>query len=144
MNIAVSSLFIMFSYSFSLQFKQKPSVILLDCSKLQLGRGRLDDSVTAFRRRLEIFRQSSLPMLKAMDNIGRLTIVSSITLVHKWKCIIPFLSCIYRLCRYIFQIQKQHLKRYNFLILNALQYVISYIFWYFTCVNDTICLLTGK
>ncbi|KRT85301.1 hypothetical protein AMK59_2242, partial [Oryctes borbonicus] len=63
---------------FESEFKQKPTVILLDCSKLQLGRGRLDDSVTAFRRRLEIFRQSSLPMLKAMDNIGRLTIVSNI------------------------------------------------------------------
>lgn len=62
---------------FCFQFKQKPTIILLDCSKLQLGRGRLDDSVSAFRRRLEIFRQSSLPMLKAMDNIGRLTIVST-------------------------------------------------------------------
>ncbi|KAF2884767.1 hypothetical protein ILUMI_21374, partial [Ignelater luminosus] len=64
---------------FEAKFKQRPTVILLDCSKLQLGRGRLDDSVTAFRRRLEIFRQSSLPMLKAMDNIGRLTIVDGDT-----------------------------------------------------------------
>ncbi|RZC14242.1 adenylate kinase isoenzyme 5, partial [Asbolus verrucosus] len=64
---------------FEAKFKQKPTIILLDCSKLQLGRGRLDDSVTAFRRRLEIFRQSSLPMLKTMDNIGRLTIVDGDT-----------------------------------------------------------------
>ncbi|XP_060518080.1 adenylate kinase isoenzyme 5 [Cylas formicarius] len=64
---------------FETKFRQKPTVILLDCSKLQLGKGRLDDSVTAFRRRLEIFRQSSLPMLKAMDNIGRLTIVDGDT-----------------------------------------------------------------
>ncbi|KAJ8920692.1 hypothetical protein NQ315_004831, partial [Exocentrus adspersus] len=64
---------------FENKFKQKPTLILLDCSKLQLGRGRLDDSVTAFRRRLEIFRQASLPMLKAMDNIGRLTIVDGDT-----------------------------------------------------------------
>ncbi|XP_072388705.1 uncharacterized protein [Diabrotica undecimpunctata] len=64
---------------FEARYKQKPSVILLDCSKLQLGRGRLDDSVTAFRRRLEIFRQSSLPMLRAMDSIGRLTIVDGDT-----------------------------------------------------------------
>ncbi|XP_015835599.1 adenylate kinase isoenzyme 5 isoform X1 [Tribolium castaneum] len=64
---------------FEAKFKQKPSIVLLDCSKLQLGRGRLDDSVTAFRRRLEIFRQSSLPMLKTMDNIGRLTIVDGDT-----------------------------------------------------------------
>lgn len=60
---------------FVLQYKQKPTIILLDCSKLQLGKGQLDDSVTAFRRRLEIFRESTLPMLKTMDNIGRLTIV---------------------------------------------------------------------
>ncbi|KAG5882983.1 hypothetical protein JTB14_004323 [Gonioctena quinquepunctata] len=64
---------------FETKFKQKPTMILLDCSKLQLGRGRLDDSVTAFRRRLEIFRKSSLPMLKAMDNIGRLSIVDGDT-----------------------------------------------------------------
>ncbi|XP_050516739.1 uncharacterized protein LOC114324154 [Diabrotica virgifera virgifera] len=64
---------------FEARYKQKPAVILLDCSKLQLGRGRLDDSVTAFRRRLEIFRQSSLPMLRAMDSIGRLTIVDGDT-----------------------------------------------------------------
>lgn len=67
------------------QFKQKPTIILLDCSKLQLGRGRLDDSVTAFRRRLEIFRQASLPMLKAMDNIGRLTIVN---MIWTLKCLV--------------------------------------------------------
>ncbi|XP_045471426.1 adenylate kinase isoenzyme 5 [Harmonia axyridis] len=64
---------------FEAKFKQKPTMVLLDCSKLQLGRGRLDDSVTAFRRRLEIFRQSSLPMLKTMDQIGRLTIVDGDT-----------------------------------------------------------------
>ncbi|XP_049821825.1 adenylate kinase isoenzyme 5 isoform X2 [Aethina tumida] len=64
---------------FENKYKQKPTIILLDCSKLQFGRGRLDDSVTAFRRRLEIFRQASLPMLKAMDNIGRLTIVDGDT-----------------------------------------------------------------
>ncbi|KAK9879399.1 hypothetical protein WA026_006466 [Henosepilachna vigintioctopunctata] len=64
---------------FEAKFKQKPTIVLLDCSKLQLGRGRLDDSVTAFRRRLEIFRQSSLPMLKTMDQIGRLTIVDGDT-----------------------------------------------------------------
>nr|CAI5837981.1 unnamed protein product [Callosobruchus analis] len=64
---------------FEAKYEQKPTIILLDCSKLQLGRGRLDDSVTAFRRRLEIFRKSSLPMLKAMDNVGRLTIVDGDT-----------------------------------------------------------------
>lgn len=59
-----------------LQYNQKPPIILLDCSKLQLGRGRLDDSVSAFRRRLELFRELTLPMLKSIDSGGRLTIVS--------------------------------------------------------------------
>lgn len=59
-----------------LQYNQKPPIILLDCSKLQLGRGRLDDTVSSFRRRLELFRELTLPMLKAMDADGRLTIVS--------------------------------------------------------------------
>jgi hypothetical protein len=61
------------------QFKQQPIVILLDCSKLQLGRGRLDDSVAAFRRRLELFRELSLPMLKTLDSENRLTIVDGDT-----------------------------------------------------------------
>ena len=61
------------------QFNQHPIVILLDCSKLQLGRGRLDDSVAAFRRRLELFRELSLPMLKTLDNENRLTIVDGDT-----------------------------------------------------------------
>ncbi|XP_018336162.1 adenylate kinase isoenzyme 5 isoform X2 [Agrilus planipennis] len=64
---------------FEEKFGQKPTLILLDCSKLQLGRGRLDDSVTAFRRRLEIFRQFSLPMLRSLDSVGRLTIVDGDT-----------------------------------------------------------------
>ena len=61
------------------QFKQQPIVVLLDCSKLQLGRGRLDDSVAAFRRRLELFRELSLPMLKTLDTENRLSIVDGDT-----------------------------------------------------------------
>lgn len=62
-----------------LQYKQKPPIILLDCSKLQLGRGRLDDTVASFRRRLELFREQTLPLLKQMDAGGRLTIVDGDT-----------------------------------------------------------------
>ena len=51
-------------------------MVLLDCSKLQLGRGRRDDSVAAFRRRLEVFRELSLPMLKSLDQQHRLIIVN--------------------------------------------------------------------
>uniref|UniRef100_A0A182K1R9 Adenylate kinase isoenzyme 5 n=1 Tax=Anopheles christyi TaxID=43041 RepID=A0A182K1R9_9DIPT len=60
---------------FERKYNQKPPIILLDCSKLQLGRGRLDDTVSSFRRRLELFRELTLPMLKEMDTAGRLTIV---------------------------------------------------------------------
>lgn len=63
------------------QFGQQPPLVLLDCSKLQLGRGRLDDNVSAFRKRLELFREISLPMLKALDNENRLTIVSIIQFI---------------------------------------------------------------
>lgn len=63
------------------QFGQQPPLVLLDCSKLQLGRGRLDDNVSAFRKRLELFREVSLPMLKALDNENRLTIVSTIQFI---------------------------------------------------------------
>ncbi|XP_053696268.1 adenylate kinase isoenzyme 5 [Sabethes cyaneus] len=64
---------------FEKEYNQKPPIILLDCSKLQLGRGRLDDTVSSFRRRLELFRELTLPMLKEMDTAGRLTIVDGDT-----------------------------------------------------------------
>ncbi|VVC93173.1 unnamed protein product [Leptidea sinapis] len=54
------------------EFHSQPRMVLLDCSKLQLGRGRRDDSVAAFRRRLEVFRELSLPMLKNLDQDHRL------------------------------------------------------------------------
>ncbi|XP_014253502.1 adenylate kinase isoenzyme 5 isoform X2 [Cimex lectularius] len=60
---------------FEEKYKQQPKVVLLDCSKLQLGRGRVDDSVSAFRKRLEVFREQTLPMLKTLDEEGRLQIV---------------------------------------------------------------------
>ncbi|XP_017759986.1 PREDICTED: adenylate kinase isoenzyme 5 [Eufriesea mexicana] len=64
---------------FENKFGQQPPLVLLDCSKLQLGRGRLDDNVSAFRKRLELFREVSLPMLKALDNENRLTIIDGDT-----------------------------------------------------------------
>ncbi|XP_021702934.1 uncharacterized protein LOC5571857 isoform X3 [Aedes aegypti] len=64
---------------FEQKYHQSPPIILLDCSKLQLGRGRLDDTVSSFRRRLELFRELTLPMLKEMDTAGRLTIVDGDT-----------------------------------------------------------------
>ncbi|XP_037051697.1 adenylate kinase isoenzyme 5 isoform X3 [Bradysia coprophila] len=64
---------------FEVKYKQKPPIVLLDCSKLQLGRGRIDDTVSSFRRRLELFRELTLPMLKIMDADGRLTIVDGDT-----------------------------------------------------------------
>ncbi|XP_025198830.1 adenylate kinase isoenzyme 5 [Melanaphis sacchari] len=64
---------------FEKKYAQRPKLILLDCSKLQLGRGRLDDSVSAFRRRLQSFREQTLPMLKALDKDNRLTVVDGNT-----------------------------------------------------------------
>ncbi|CAH2234718.1 jg4704 [Pararge aegeria aegeria] len=64
---------------FENEFQIEPRMVLLDCSKLQLGRGRRDDSVAAFRRRLEVFRELSLPMLKSLDQQHRLVIVDGDT-----------------------------------------------------------------
>ncbi|XP_060801370.1 adenylate kinase isoenzyme 5 [Amyelois transitella] len=64
---------------FQKEFRVQPRMVLLDCSKLQLGRGRRDDSVAAFRRRLEVFRELSLPMLKNLDQQHRLVIVDGDT-----------------------------------------------------------------
>ncbi|XP_037897499.1 adenylate kinase isoenzyme 5 isoform X3 [Glossina fuscipes] len=61
------------------KYKQRPPMVLLDCSKLQLGRGRIDDTVSSFRRRLELFREQTLPMLKIMDNSSRLQIIDGDT-----------------------------------------------------------------
>ncbi|KAG8334577.1 hypothetical protein J6590_087066 [Homalodisca vitripennis] len=66
-------------HKFEDKFNQQPKLILLDCSKLQLGRGRLDDSIAAFRKRLELFREMTLPMLKTLDNESRLSIVDGDT-----------------------------------------------------------------
>ncbi|XP_052851693.1 adenylate kinase isoenzyme 5 isoform X2 [Drosophila gunungcola] len=64
---------------FENKYKQRPPIILLDCSKLQLGRGRIDDTVSSFRRRLELFREQTLPMLKILDTSNRLQIVDGDT-----------------------------------------------------------------
>ncbi len=56
--------------------------MLIDCSELELGRnlgkrrGRLDDNVEAYKRRLELYRELTLPMLKTLDEQNRLKIVS--------------------------------------------------------------------
>lgn len=78
-------------YVLIFQYNQIPPVVLLDCSKLQLGRGRLDDSVSSFRRRLELFRELTLPMLKSMDADGHLTIVSFS--LQYFMTFIRFLMC---------------------------------------------------
>ncbi|KAG7210684.1 hypothetical protein KM043_012188 [Ampulex compressa] len=82
---------------FENKFGQEPPLVLLDCSKLQLGRGRLDDSVSAFRKRLELFREVSLPMLKALDGENRLTIVDGDTDVPSVQQ--DFAAALYQLMR---------------------------------------------
>ena len=60
----------------------KPPCVLIDCSELELGRnlgtrtGRIDDSIDAYKRRLELYRELTLPMLKTFDEQNRLKIVS--------------------------------------------------------------------
>ena len=54
-------------------------MLLLDVSKMQPSRGRLYDGIEAFERRLQLFRELSLPMLKTLDTEGRLTIVDGDT-----------------------------------------------------------------
>jgi adenylate kinase family enzyme len=55
---------------------------LFDCSELELGRSlgqrhkRIDDHFDAFKRRLELYRELTLPMLKSLDEQNRLKIVS--------------------------------------------------------------------
>ena len=54
-------------------------MLLLDVSKQQVSRGRLYDGAEAFERRLELFRELALPMLKSLDSEGRLSIVDGDT-----------------------------------------------------------------
>ncbi|XP_024884499.1 adenylate kinase isoenzyme 5 [Temnothorax curvispinosus] len=82
---------------FQSKFGQEPPLVLLDCSKLQLGRGRLDDSVSAFRKRLELFREVSLPMLKTLDSDSRLIIVDGDTDVPSVQQ--DFAAALYQLMR---------------------------------------------
>ncbi|XP_015114816.1 adenylate kinase isoenzyme 5 [Diachasma alloeum] len=82
---------------FESKFGQEPPLILLDCSKLQLGRGKLDDSVPAFRKRLEIFREVTLPMLKTLDNDNRLRTIDGDTDVPSVQQ--EFAAAIYELMR---------------------------------------------
>ena len=61
--------------------QQRPKAILIDCSELELGRnlgqrrGRPDDNLEAYKRRLQHYREHCLPMLKALDEQQRLKIV---------------------------------------------------------------------
>lgn len=63
------------------QPQQRPKAILIDCSELELGRnlgqrrGRPDDNLEAYKRRLQHYREHCLPMLKALDEEQRLKIV---------------------------------------------------------------------
>ena len=66
-----------------LQTGVKPPCVLVDCSELELGRnlgrrrGRIDDNLDAYKRRLELYRELTLPVLKTLDEQNRLRIVST-------------------------------------------------------------------
>ncbi|CAG0894995.1 unnamed protein product [Darwinula stevensoni] len=65
----------------SSQAGRRAAVILIDCSELELGRnlgrriGRLDDSVVASRRKLQVYRDNTLPMLRTLDEEGKLIVI---------------------------------------------------------------------
>ncbi|XP_076039604.1 adenylate kinase isoenzyme 5 isoform X2 [Oratosquilla oratoria] len=67
--------------NFEEKFCQIPPLLLIDCSELELGRNlgrrelRIDDNVTAARHRLAVYREVTLPMLKAFDEKNRLKII---------------------------------------------------------------------
>lgn len=66
---------------FQQKFSVSPVALLLDCSELELGRnlgqrrGRVDDNKEAVKRRLQLYREATLPMLKSLDEEDRLRVV---------------------------------------------------------------------
>lgn len=58
-----------------------PVTVLLDCSELELARNlgqrraRIDDNKDAVARRLQVFRETTLPMIKCLDEEERLRVV---------------------------------------------------------------------
>ena len=67
--------------TFQQKFSVSPVAVLVDCSELELGRnlgqrrGRVDDNKEAVKRRLELYRECTLPMLKSLDEEDRLRVV---------------------------------------------------------------------
>ena len=66
--------------------KCRPTAVLIDCSELELGRSlgqrprqqqgnRDDDNLEACKRRLWLYRQNTMPLLKRLDEENRLRIV---------------------------------------------------------------------
>lgn len=84
---------------FENKFGQTPPLILLDCSKLQFGRGRLDGTITAFRKRLALFREITLPMLKKIDNSKRLTMIDGDTDVENVQ--LEFANALFQLMKWV-------------------------------------------
>ncbi|XP_051173250.1 adenylate kinase isoenzyme 5 [Leptopilina boulardi] len=84
---------------FENKFGQAPPLVLLDCSKLQFGRGRLDGTIPAFRRRLALFREMTLPMLKKIDNNKRLTMIDGDTDVENVQ--LEFANALYQLMKWV-------------------------------------------
>lgn len=61
----------------------RPTAVLIDCSELELGRhlgqgkrGRPDDHMEAYKRRLHVYRHNTMPMFKLLDEQNRLRIVT--------------------------------------------------------------------
>ncbi|XP_034944500.1 adenylate kinase isoenzyme 5 [Chelonus insularis] len=108
---------------FETKFGQEPPLILLDCSKLQLGRGKLDDTVPAFRRRLELFREVTLPVLKIIDNDSRLITINGDTDVPSVQQ--EFSAAIYQLMRQSHHKDEESLKEHQNSSSNNWNYINS-------------------
>ena len=68
------------------------------CGPLQ-RHGRVDDNLDAYKRRLQLYRELSLPLLKTLDEENRLKIVSGTSAVPpfyyetKMNCTLRFGNC---------------------------------------------------
>ena len=78
---------------FQQKFSVAPVALLLDCSEMELGRnlgqrrGRVDDNKEAVNRRLQLYREATLPMLKSLDEDDRLRVVDGDKEPQKVGCL---------------------------------------------------------
>lgn len=62
---------------FEARFSVSPVAVLVDCSEIELGRtlGQRREGAGSVKRRLKLYREGTLPMLKRLDDEERLRVV---------------------------------------------------------------------